>query len=255
MPSDLCESFAVEQRVLANINGVLTAAGVPELERITQLYHAGPKRVLLTFQELDHCPQRNGERYWGYWPFQPGAVPEWPNVSGSRVFCYLKRFPGLTNILSALGRICLPVLAYVDGLEATLRHQLQAETLRFADKLVDLSAAVRECSVVVSHGGLGTTTASLLCGKPVLSLPLHLEQILVAKAVERLQAGATLPPDRPTALAGVIEALLQEARYRECAQGFESRNRDFDPRRQDEQLGAFVEGLLGTGTASHCETC
>ncbi|WP_018332390.1 glycosyltransferase [Actinomycetospora chiangmaiensis] len=86
-----------------------------------------------------------------------------------------------------------------------LRVPAAVEVHRFAPH----ADVMRRASVVVGHGGHGTTMLALAHDLPVLVLPLHpqLDQPLVGRAVADAGAGRVL---RPTAGAGAIRAALVE---------------------------------------------
>jgi UDP:flavonoid glycosyltransferase YjiC (YdhE family) len=63
----------------------------------------------------------------------------------------------------------------------------------FEDRPLDLGAAARECDFAILNAGHGATAPMLLAGKPVLELPLQLEQSLTASAVADMGAGEAVP--------------------------------------------------------------
>ncbi|MEP9383896.1 glycosyltransferase [Nocardioides sp. KR10-350] len=89
-----------------------------------------------------------------------------------------------------------------------------------------------EMSLVVGHGGHGTTMQALAHDLPVLLLPLYArsDQPWVARAVERAGAGRSLPRDSPpAAIAAAAAALLEEGAHRAAAA----------------RLGAAIRGMPG----------
>jgi UDP:flavonoid glycosyltransferase YjiC (YdhE family) len=152
-------------------------------------------------------------------------------------------------VLSLLNERRLPTVVYVDGLDGATRRKLESETLRFERERVDLRRAAAECDLAVLHAGQGATAAVLLAGKPVLQLPLVLEQRLTADAVVRLGAGERATPGDPESLNEKLNALLASDRYAEAARRFAAKYADFDPAAQVERMAGRVEELLG-GAAS-----
>lgn len=239
----------VERRVLDCANDVLTAWNAAPMKRLADLYHDGPRRFLLTFPELDHYPNRRGEKHRGYWPFGPGEAPAWPEVEGPRVFAYLKPFSRLSDLLQALVELDFPTLVYIDHVDPKLKSRFSCSTLRFADRLVDLRAVGRRASLAITNANTGTVTALLLGGIPQLCIPLQLEQFIVGQAVERMGAGIVLTPEKCLSPDEAIRCVLSEKRYRTAANAFAERHRDFSVERQFEELFAECDAITSTGGA------
>jgi hypothetical protein len=219
-----------ESRVLASTNSVLSGLGLPALDHVTQLYHEIDETFLLSFAELDHYPaQRPNPRYWGSWVLNGGMAPKWPIGDGPRIFAYLKPFPALGELLSALADTQLPTLIAVDGIDQHWRDKYATPHLHFCNASLNIELASRECEFAVTNGNPGTTTAFLLAGKPTLQIPLQLEQALFTQAVLRLDAGTAAGPTDGSAMRPRLSALLNQASYREGAERFAAKYRDFEP--------------------------
>src|SRR5205085_11900744 len=103
-------------------------------------------------------------------------------------FAYLKRFQGLEEVLRELARRGNPTAVFVDGADAALRR-LECATIRFASRRLDLAAVSRGCDLAMTNGGHGVTAEMLLAGKPLLQLPIAMEQRMTSNTVQRLGAG------------------------------------------------------------------
>jgi hypothetical protein len=244
-PADPAQARAVEALVLANANRVLESFGAAPLGRLADLYHAGPRKFLLTFPELDHYPGRIGETCRGYPPDDGGDPPGWPAGDGPRLFGYLKRFPRLGEVLAEVASLGLPTLLRIDGLDPALRKRFESPRLRFADRMTDLAAAAQGAAAGLTHGGIGATTALLRGGLPLLCLPLHLEQWLVGEAVARLGAGLVSAPEARLAPADGLRRLLAEGRFRAAARAFAEKHRGFDFDRGLAELLAECDAAIG----------
>jgi len=84
----------------------------------------------------------------------------------------------------------------------------------------------------------------LLAGKPILQLPIFLEQTLNSMAVTRLGAGLTASPVNPGKLAEWLTALLHSERYAEAANRFAARYARPLPDRQVCRMARRSEELL-----------
>ena len=77
---------------------------------------------------------------------------------------------------------------------------------------------MRDVSVVISQGGHGTTTRSLINGLPHLILPMGRDQAANAARIEAKGAGLQLPPTASEAdIAAAVNRLIAEPRFRMAA--------------------------------------
>ncbi|HEY0818065.1 MAG TPA: glycosyltransferase, partial [Rhizobacter sp.] len=200
----------VDARVLHTVNTVLREAGAAPLDRLWELFH--PERtVLCAWRELDHYggQGRSAADYAGPdCEYAPGAAPEWPEGTGPHVLAYLRStHPGHGELLKALAASGLPTLCYLPGDAAV---PVTAPTLRYSRQPIDLRHALPRASLLVCHAGQASVAQALRLGIPVLMLPEHAEQHLLAREVERTGAGvnvATLP--QPVAYGPLAAAMVR----------------------------------------------
>ncbi|MEY9922150.1 UDP:flavonoid glycosyltransferase YjiC (YdhE family) [Bradyrhizobium japonicum] len=77
---------------------------------------------------------------------------------------------------------------------------------------------MKDVSVVISQGGHGTTTRSLINGLPQLILPMGRDQAANAARVEAKGAGLQLPPTASEAeIAAAVNRLIAEPQFRKAA--------------------------------------
>ena len=108
--------------------------------------------------------------------------------------------------------------------------------------------------VVYRPPAAATAAAVLLAGKPVVLVPLVLEQRLTAAAVERLGAGAVAAPSstRET-LAGKLDAVATEPGYAAAAGRLAAKNAAFDPAAQVGRMVERVEAIMVRGARTKRE--
>jgi UDP:flavonoid glycosyltransferase YjiC (YdhE family) len=233
-----------EDRVLANVNRLLESWRLEPLDRLARLHVQVDATILATFPKLDAYPNRGEAEYFGVWSNAGGKEPVWPAATGKKVFAYLKHFPGLPQLLEALNRSRRPALVYLDPPDADLRTRFESPTLRFEPEPLDLNAIGKTCDLAILNGGHGATASLLLAGKPLLEIPLNLEQSLNSAAVTRLGAGLTGDLNQPTQNITQFLALLQSDEYARAARRFAAEHVGFDPERQVERIVHRIESLL-----------
>jgi hypothetical protein len=227
-PEPQSEPDPVECRVRDAASGCLAAMGEPPLGRLGSLFRRVDESLLATWPELDHYGERAEADYVGVWPGEWGSAPQWPDGSGARVFAYLKRFRALPALVKMLDRAGLPSLIHLDGVAPDAARRLESPYVRVVLEPVHLERAARECAVAVLNASHGTTAAVLLAGRPILAVPLHHEQFLVARRVVRAGAGQLASGDAPDQIAAGMRRLLGDPRFRAAAGAFAERHAGYD---------------------------
>jgi hypothetical protein len=244
LPSDPARLARDEDLVLAHANAILAAWGQEPLARLSQLYYQVDENFLITFPELDHYPGRQGARYWGIWPNVGSKKPDWPGGQDQRVFAYLKPFRGLPFLLEQLSQLRYPTLVYGDRIDRSLRQRFQSGTMRWEDEPLDLREVGRTCDLAILNGNYGTTVAMLLAGKPLLEVPLTLEQDMVSAIVNRLGAGLSASPDKAEEIGVNLVTVLGSETFAAAAGSFAAQHADFDAQRQMDAMVQRAEELL-----------
>ncbi len=84
----------------------------------------------------------------------------------------------------------------------------------------------------------------LLAGKPILQIPLYLEQQLTARAVKRCGAGLCADGQKPNEVKARLAEMLQSEKYAAAARRFAKRHVDFDPRSAIDRAVETLAGLV-----------
>jgi UDP:flavonoid glycosyltransferase YjiC (YdhE family) len=215
---------ALEDAALASINRVLAHLGQAGLAALWQLFQV-EEDTLLGFPELDHYADRGPARYWGNLPDAGvGIAPPWPNpeMPGKRLFAYLRlACRHHEAALTALRELGQPTVIFFPDAPDALIARFSAPHLVFTREPVDLSRAAQEAAAAITYASLSTTTRFLLAGKPVLLLPWHLEQFLMARRVDEMGAGLFIDPEQPpTGLATALRRIVEETGFAANAQAF-----------------------------------
>jgi UDP:flavonoid glycosyltransferase YjiC (YdhE family) len=232
----------LDQTALHTVNQVLNRFGTEPLAHLAGLFDVA-EETLVTFPELDHYPDRGPARYWGSLPSAGSGSPcGWPPGPSPRLFAYLRReCVHHEAALSALQQLGQATVIYFPEAPAEMRTRFAAPHLRFLDQPADIAQMTREADLAVTYSSLATTTAFLLAGKPLLLLPGHLEQFLVARRVEQLGAGIVINPETAAGdLRGPIQSLASNPAYRGNATAFATRYAAFD---QDKVIGNLARRI------------
>jgi len=219
-----------EQAVLRSINQVRVQFGQSRLHCFADFLEVDLD-LLTTWPEIEHYPQRTGTPYWGpilmrgQW-----KAPEWPQSEAPKVFAYLNgQYAALPAVLDQLAESQASVLVYAPGASAEEIERHRRPHMKFLSEPCAMSLAAQQASAVVCHANFGTVWESLLAGTPLLCLPMHREQTLVALRLASLGAA---PKPLLSALPGTVgrdlTALIQQSSYRRAAQSVAVRYQDHE---------------------------
>jgi UDP:flavonoid glycosyltransferase YjiC (YdhE family) len=189
---------ALEREALASINAVIGRFGLAPFDAVAQLFDVA-EDTLLGFPELDHYAERGPARYWGNLPDAGvGDMPAWPKLQGKRIFGYLRT--GTRHheaALAALHALGAPTVVYFPDAPPALLERYAAPHLVFSAAPLDLAQTASDADAGITYASMSTATSFLLKGKPLLLLPGHLEQFLLARRVEEMGAGLVVNPEQP----------------------------------------------------------
>jgi hypothetical protein len=232
-----------ESKLVALINEALKAFAAPAIASLADIFHSTNAQWLTTLPELDHYPGRGPADYWGLTPERRGVTANWPPGDRRRIFGYLKPFPHLESLLQLLNRLELPTVMACDGLSANIREKHASQTLCFAPPNVDLVQMAEQCHLAVTNANHTTTTRFLLAGRPVLMVPLHLEQELIAHALERHQLGVTVRIREPRDVFSRLAEMLNTPTYHLATATFAAKYAGKFENRLEKMISAIEEIL------------
>ncbi|MDO8938640.1 MAG: glycosyltransferase [Methylicorpusculum sp.] len=228
------ELIRTESLVLGVINSVLRRLGAEPLAMMADLFDV-EENFLCTFPELDHYPQRNNAIYWGPSLYQSGGQePLWPSIGDKKIFAYLKHdYPRLDDLLQQLKTSTHSVLVHIPGTTPAFIQRHASANLHISPQPVKLAEISRQCDLAICHGGAGTLAAFLLSGKPLLLLPLQLEQLLISRNVATLGAGICVASEiKKPNFRSLISDLLSHRKYTQVAEDFAKKYALFSPGKQ-----------------------
>ena len=235
--------LASEAQALAAVNLARAELGAPPLAALADSL-AADHVVLNCFPEFDHYGVRPGADYYGN-DFQlEGGVPAaWPEGPGPHVFAYLRAGSrALAPVLAVLRRMGVAALVHARDLRPEHEAALSTPRLRLSARPVRMADVVSRCDVVMCHSP-ATAAAGLVHAHPVVMLPEHVEQTMVAL---RLAAQGLVQVPEPeeaqveAALRHALEAPGPAAR----AAAFARHYHGYDPAEALESVADECEALL-----------
>jgi hypothetical protein len=221
-----------EAKTLANANRALGYFDAPPIDRLVDIYHEVDDQIFTTFAELDHFGSRPGVRYFGHVAEATGTDPCWPAGGAYRAIAYVRPFAGLDGLVRTLAEFRVSTLMYCPG----------AERISFPTN--DFVRVVKESDIAILNASHGTTTAMLLHGKPILQIPVHMEQQLVAHRSFELGAALAANRTRADELARQLHRLIEVPQYRLSAQRFARQYAAHDAHEALQQMAAQIENAL-----------
>ena len=103
------------------------------------------------------------------------------------MFAYLRDCPALGRVLRWLAGSGCPTIACVETADGKLLAEVEGPTFRVERERLEMGRVAAECDLCVCHAPHGTTSAMLSAGRPVMMLPVFLEQGLMARAADLLR--------------------------------------------------------------------
>ncbi len=213
-----------EERTTRHCNVVLKQLEAPPIAQFADLFEA-EATYLCARPQLDVYGERQagqGGEYIG--PINSlgmGADPLWPAGDGPRVFAYLKSdYKHLEPLLNAIAKSRARYLIYAAGLPEQVRKRHESEHVTFSAIPLRMREVVKQCTAIICHAG-GMTDIALDHGKPLLLLPMQMEQTMTSHRVEVLGAGVLLPIEgNPAVLPRLIKRLLEDGHLAARAEAY-----------------------------------
>lgn len=207
-----------EFRVLKSVNSILEDYGSAPLEACWQLT-SSTRDFLCTLPEIDIYADLRKEK--SYYPFACHSteflLPSWRPGARRKIFAYLKpHCRDLPELVRQMSGCADDVKIYISGIPAT-RIEIPAN-VEILNRPANLGSVVESCDVVVCHAGHETVVTTLLGGKPLLLIPLQMEQWLTARQVVRSGVGLMVNSDARGRDAGkLLTRILDCASFRNRA--------------------------------------
>ena len=233
-----------ENRIIQMINLIMRTHHLPELTSLGQLFGEVAGTFLTTFEELDHFGSRKGVQYWGAWPTFHGQPPEWPDKTKKRVIAYLKPTPNYVEVLNRLTKLDAMCLVFGTWITPKLQQRFANTTVRLQREMIDFRHLAGNCDLAILNATHGSTCAMLLHGLPILQLPTHMEQELIARRTIECGAGLRAGFRNADQIAELASRMLADESFQRASQRVADKYSKVDPAATFDKMMDAVTALL-----------
>lgn len=235
---------SAEASVVEVIDAARRLEGLPPIGQLRAMFEPIDRRLVQGVAAVDAygAVRSTGEvEYLGIGASSAGTAPDWPDGSGPRVFAYLSpHYPALGPILMALSDAKARVLAYVPHLPESAARRIPG--VSFSRGPLAMDALCTSADAAVCHSASGTGAAFAAAGRPVLLLPIHLEQEMSARGLVDARAAVMAKMRDPGSFTMWLKRLISAPLRKGAA--------DFAPsmRRSGDPIERAVAAILGAET-------
>jgi UDP:flavonoid glycosyltransferase YjiC (YdhE family) len=194
-----------ERELVQCLNQALRQLNHPPLASLGDWLQASAT-CLTTFEEWEYIPRPCEIEYYGPVLSTGGAEPIWPDHSRPKVFVYLHPQFAQAELFNWLARESINTLVYARELPYELVREFRNTTVMMGTKRFEMRAVARQADLAITHAGIGTIADFLLAGKPLVVLPVHLDQYLLAEKLKLRGQAVTANPFR-------VEDQIQRIRW------------------------------------------
>ncbi len=241
------ELVSREELAVARINQSLDNLKKPPIYNLQEIFKA-KETFIFTIPELDHFGNlRQRCEYLGPATMsQSGIKPKWPQRHKKKIFVYLyPAFKGFKNVIKALGKLNVCAIVHAPGISKLDKIRLQTDTLFIYEEIIEINTVLKESDAAICHSGAGTGAAFLLAGRPVLLLPVQLEQMAIAQKIAGLGAGLMLMPDaNKSDYKSAIKNILENKIYTTNAKRLAQKYKRLSHVRGIEKIANLCESLI-----------
>ncbi len=218
----------IDEQIIRTVNEVFSTGFVASVHEI----FSATKVFLMSFPELDAFAPRGNVEYCGnLFVTDVGRAPVWPEGGNSqKVFAYLNAsLPDLAGLREKIHASLHSYCIVLRDAEESLLYAWKAPNVSVVSEAVCLDQAFKECDAVLSYGGAGFISASLLAGKPIVFYVRNLEPYFSAQQVAKLGAGVLPVPQSPSGVLAGLNKVLNDRSFTEAARLFACKHKNHHP--------------------------
>jgi len=198
-PGDLAKNDTVhyEDDLVKVINKVCIEFSIPRINNLAELFSDLDKCIFQTYSELNHYGYRSAEQrhitsYVGAATPLFSETAVFPHFKGPKIYCHVKGSAETPVLLKTLQAIECSAIVLVDGIPDAIIQAHRSRHILYINQPVSMSDVLEKSTFAILNGGVSSVSLFLKSGIPVALFPLHIEQFLIAKRVEALNAGIQL---------------------------------------------------------------
>ena len=218
-----------EEQLLQRCNRVLTALQKPTMTQLSDLYSDARHNAFLSLPEFDHFTARADTHYLGVAQHDAAnKQPQWPAVTGKKIFIYLKPFQALNALLQQLQNTDASIIFYSNDIPAQQLAPFQAQHICFEREPLDLNSVAAQADFVIINANHSTLMHFVLNQVAVMMLPLHWEQQLMAIRMQEQGIGVLASHDDAAQTASCIRRMLQINGCSDAVKALAEKYKDID---------------------------
>ena len=186
-----------EDDLVKVINKVCIEFSIPRIDNLADLFSDLKKCIFQTYSELDHYGYRSAEQRFKT-SYIGALVPEFsdpavfPHFKGPKIYCHVKGSAETSVLLKTLQAIECSAIVLADGIPDSIINAHQSRHICYVDKPVSMRDVLEKSTFAILNGSINSVSLFMRAGIPLALFPLHIEQFLMTKRVEALNAGLQL---------------------------------------------------------------
>jgi UDP:flavonoid glycosyltransferase YjiC (YdhE family) len=243
---------ASDAKIIQAVNQVF---GPNTISRVHDIFKA-KQTALLSFPELDAWgPRDNAKAHGAAYMLDVGEQPAWLETGKVKVFAYLStELQQLSIIHQELLECPMEFLVYLRGATFQQLAAWQAPNIKAVNTPQRLDYAVSQCAAVLSYGGMGMTSATLMAGKPSLYITRDLESHITASLVEKLGAGLHANNHRAEKLSSLLVNIVTQSSFGRAARDFAAKHEGYTPAQLTTKILDQISDMLRLNESKNLST-
>ena len=215
-----------EDNILKVINQVQRKLDLPVATTLADIYRCD-RVVISHFPQLDVYRQlRTNVDYYTSTPSYRPPVFGFRQIEKPRIVCALDAgYKKITPLVEALRASSCEVLLVFSGADVARLKPYESAVFQVTVLVPDMDLLIREADIFIGHGSFATLTAAMRLGKPMLLLPMQLEQLHAGLALQAMGiARVVADQDNASDYQKAVTAVLGNIKLRTAARNFATSN-------------------------------
>ncbi len=186
-----------EDDLVRVVNKVCIELSIPRIKHLADLFADIARCIFQTYAELDHYGYRSAEQRHKT-AYVGAGVPDFsepaifPHFKGPKIYCHIRGSVETPILLKTLQAIECSAIVVAEGIPQAIIQAHQARHILYVNKPLNMQDVLEKSTFAILNGGINSVSLFIKAGIPVALFPLHIEQFLMARRVEVLNAGVQL---------------------------------------------------------------